>query len=88
MWTQRCYRLWFLTLIGLLLAGCATAEPEAGGFAPVPLPEFTQAQQQAAFRAIIATCGPQIDCPPGAILERSVLDYVKLRAEVRAAGGK
>ena len=82
-------KLLLLPVMMLLLSACATAEPRAQGYIGVPLPEWTAVDQWESFDKILLACGSHpVVCPRAAVLERAVLDYVKLRAEVQAAGAK
>ena len=73
----------------LLLSSCGTAGPDAKRLVGVSLPLWSAAEQAAAERAITKVCGTApVRCPGSAVLERAVLDYVKLRAMVRAANGE
>ncbi len=81
-------RLPLLLLTTLPLASCTTAEREAPRLVGVPLAPWSAADQAMAEREIIKACGSQpVRCPGSAVLERATLDYVKLRALVRAANG-
>lgn len=82
-------KLPFLLLTTLLLSSCTTAEDSARRLVGVPLAPWSAADQAEAERKIKLACGTQpVLCPRSAVLERATLEYVKLRALVRAANGE
>ena len=75
-----------ILLMLLLLTSCATEAPSAPHYTGVPIPPWQAADQKKVADLIEFKCGKPPACPTDAVLERAVLDYVKLRNEVRAAG--
>lgn len=86
-----------LLLTGIL-SSCEAGARNASGYTGVPLPEWSADDQHKVADLINKRCCPvdpvrgecptHLSCPPGAVLERAVLDYVTLRNENRAAGSK
>lgn len=76
------------TLTLLLLASCSTAADRATAYVGVPLASWSVQDQKRAGELIAQRCGNPPLCPADAVLERATLEFVKLRALVRAAGGQ
>lgn len=76
-WMPNAVRRLALLLTGLLsLTGCATGSSETAVVLPVPV------EYSPAFQAQLAD---EVEAlPPGSALERAMLDYGRLRAELRA----
>lgn len=72
-------------MILLLLSSCATGAAEAPRYAQIPLKTISAADQKAMADRIVAACGSPVPrCAPGSA-EQHELDYVELRAAVKAA---
>jgi hypothetical protein len=69
----------------MLLSGCETVAPNAARFSSVPLKVYSKDEQAHMAKRIAEICGDPPACSPGTA-ESWILDYIQLRAMVRAAG--